>query len=1773
MLGHLQQRLRLLASEGCSWLRKAASTERVHGFDADARQLEQRILLSATPLAVIAEGSHDASAEISTAARSDGQDLSSTAAPSATETRASQQEDRTVRLLFVDSTVEDFDTFLQLRESEDGFTQTVLLDANRNGISQISDALERYGQVDEIHLVSHGSDGRVRVGDTVLSEATLSEHRDALASWRERLSEDADILIYGCNVAESEEGKELTRQLAELTEADVAASEDQTGHASLEADWELEFQVGSVNLQSLPSAVVENWQGLLMTHSLSGTIYEDVNGDGDLTGDSGADNVDVHLFLDDGDGNVSVGDTLFASTTTNGTGAYQFLSVPTGDYFVVVDSKTITPSAGFNGGFDANDVWAVQTYGTDTSLVADGAGGTEQRIGNSAYGGRQAGVSDAFDTANLLASQHVTQVGLTADVSNIDFGFSFNVVTNVLGGDAADNDATSNRTIQGSLRQFIQNANAISGANVMRFVPAEVSTNGSGSNQYWQVDVTTLLPALSDTFTTIDGAAYSFTDGTALRDANAGAIGTVTSVGLGADAILGTGDETNLTGTQRPELQISTDSANNLSAGIRVEGNDNTIRNIAVRGFGDAGVEASANIQVDNANDLTIDSVLIGVNADDSSDLDTLTGGGNRNGIFLLDSDNSKVSNSFVGGSGYFGIQLQNSDYATIEGNQIRRNALSDDSRDGIALREGAHSNAIRFNLITQNTGGGIDAFRSSGDNIVTQNTITNNVSSGIIGDGHGVRLYGDNNEVTFNRIAFNRFDGVLVIGDDGDPNTPSHRNLISRNSFEGNDQSIDLSGTSALSRSRGDGEDAIDGDNANRGNNGVDRPQLNAVSLIGGTWTVDLTGSWSGASHSIELYIASAADGQTVTSANGEGGTFVGEFRLSGGAYGITTAGATPVVGDYITAIVIDNQNNTSEFSNNVALVGNAAPTLALTNTTTSLAENTDTSSNIQVADIVIADDGNGTNSLSLSGADASAFSIVGSNLFLNAGTSLDFETQSSYVVVVEVDDTSVGSTPDDSQTLTLNVTDINEAPSVALANQVSPLSENTDTSTAIRVADIVVTDDALGTETLSLSGADAAQFEIVGTELRLRAGTTLDFETKNNYAVTVEVDDTSIAGTPDSSANFALSLTDVNEAPNVTLTNTVTSLAESTNTTSAIRVADIVISDDALGTETLSLSGADAGQFEIVGTELRLRAGTTLDFESKDNYSVTVEVDDTSITGSPDSSANFALSITDVNEAPTVTLTNTVTSLAESTNTGTAIRVADIVVADDALGTETLSLSGADAGQFEIVGTELRLRAGTTLDFETKNSYSVTVEVDDIAIAGNPDDTAAHVLSITNTNDPPSVSATAPPALSFAEDTNFRTTVNSWFSAPDAADSTLAYQVVSMSEPNIRASFDTDGVTLLLSSSANFVGTGSLVVRATDSASSTAEHTVSINVTPVNDTLHPTDQRFAGVSGDTLRGNLLPRATDVDGEALVAVLLTPPSDGRLTVNPDGTFQFESLDFVGTTRFTYQIDDGVAPSNPAEVTLVLAAVANTPAPVDTPPIVGPAAPPVTTTPEQPSDSQVDSPTEEAEQPAAAQEEIVAAPSNGGSDDDEQGKVGPPPIATTGSESILEAETKELEAFAPAERAGANLRSTSGSSTYQSTLSSVGQEFAGQAANLSDLETAQLTSTLFTADGALFQELDEFREESQPLTFTHVVAGTVGSATSSIIVGYVIWAVRSGLLMSSVVASMPAWRFLDPIVVLSGGDDEEDQESLEDIVKAQQERVNDAAQKTEQVAQ
>jgi Ca2+-binding RTX toxin-like protein len=473
-----------------------------------------------------------------------------------------------------------------------------------------------------------------------------------------------------------------------------------------------------------------------------------------------------------------------------------------------------------------------------------------------------------------------------------------------------------------------------------------------------------------------------------------------------------------------------------------------------------------------------------------------------------------------------------------------------------------------------------------------------------------------------------------------------------------------------------------------------------------------------------------------------------------------------------YAVTVAVDDAavGNTPDAVINYVLAvtdANEAPTsIALANSVNTLVENTSTATRLKVADINVTDDALGTNTLSLSGADSDSFEIDGTELFVKAGTVFNFEAQASYAVTVAVDDAAVGNTPDAVINYVLAVTDANEAPtSIALANSVNTLAENTSTEARLKVADINVTDDALGTNTLSLIGADADSFEIDGTELFVKAGIAFNFEAQASYAVTVVVDDAEVGNTPDAVINYVVAVTDANEAPtSIALANSVNTFAENTSTATRLKVADINVTDDALGTNTLSLIGADADSFEIDGTELFVKAGTVFNFEAQASYAVTVAVDDAAVGNTPDAITNFVLAVTDVNEtvneAPTaVTLVNSVNTLVENTSTATRLKVADINVTDDALGTNTLSLSGSDANSFEIVGNELFVRAGTVLNFEAQTSYAVTVAVDDAAVGNTPDAITNFVIAITDANEAPTAITLVNPVNTLAENTSTTT------------------------------------------------------------------------------------------------------------------------------------------------------------------------------------------------------------------------------------------------------------------------------------------------------------------------------------------------------------------------------------------------------------------------------
>jgi hypothetical protein len=99
--------------------------------------------------------------------------------------------------------------------------------------------------------------------------------------------------------------------------------------------------------------------GAAATYDISGNVSEDINGDAGMGDAAASNNVTVVLYQDGGDGQPDGVDdgAPVGTTTTDGSGNYSFSGLGNGTYWVIVDSKTISPNAGIKGGFAQGDVW------------------------------------------------------------------------------------------------------------------------------------------------------------------------------------------------------------------------------------------------------------------------------------------------------------------------------------------------------------------------------------------------------------------------------------------------------------------------------------------------------------------------------------------------------------------------------------------------------------------------------------------------------------------------------------------------------------------------------------------------------------------------------------------------------------------------------------------------------------------------------------------------------------------------------------------------------------------------------------------------------------------------------------------------------------------------------------------------------------------------------------------------------------------------------------------------------------------------------------------------------------------------------------------------------------------------------------------------------------------------------------------------------------------------------------------------------------------------
>ena len=170
-------------------------------------------------------------------------------------------------LVIVDTSVADYQMLLTdiLKQAgTDRHISVVILDANRDGITQISDALKQYDNLDAVHLISHGSAGMLQLGSSQLNATSLANRAADIAAWGSAFTAEGDLLLYGCNVAADTAGQAFLNTLSRLTSTDVAASTDLTGTTEFGGNWQLEFGIGRIeNAMLIDANSQPAWAGTL----------------------------------------------------------------------------------------------------------------------------------------------------------------------------------------------------------------------------------------------------------------------------------------------------------------------------------------------------------------------------------------------------------------------------------------------------------------------------------------------------------------------------------------------------------------------------------------------------------------------------------------------------------------------------------------------------------------------------------------------------------------------------------------------------------------------------------------------------------------------------------------------------------------------------------------------------------------------------------------------------------------------------------------------------------------------------------------------------------------------------------------------------------------------------------------------------------------------------------------------------------------------------------------------------------------------------------------------------------------------------------------------------------------------------------------------------------------------------------------------------------------------------------------------------------------------
>jgi len=192
-------------------------------------------------------GSTSAADQTATAQQQSDKSAETASAASTAATSALPSFDSVKEVVIVDGTVADWQTLVA---GIDPSIPVIVLTPDANGrgeLAELTAILSKFHDLDEIHLVSEGSsNGVVILGSEGLWSENLDSVSACLDAIRGALKVGGELSLYGCSIAATDAGKAFVDELAAKLGNDIAvgASTDLTGPTRLDGDWTLEYTTG-----------------------------------------------------------------------------------------------------------------------------------------------------------------------------------------------------------------------------------------------------------------------------------------------------------------------------------------------------------------------------------------------------------------------------------------------------------------------------------------------------------------------------------------------------------------------------------------------------------------------------------------------------------------------------------------------------------------------------------------------------------------------------------------------------------------------------------------------------------------------------------------------------------------------------------------------------------------------------------------------------------------------------------------------------------------------------------------------------------------------------------------------------------------------------------------------------------------------------------------------------------------------------------------------------------------------------------------------------------------------------------------------------------------------------------------------------------------------------------------------------------------------------------------------------------------------------------------